>query len=313
VWDACDFDAYFEDVNFDGHEDLIIFLGHAGVHGTEIYCAYIYTEEGYCYNSTFEDIPNYEVDKENKVIKGYNVDNAAEISQYIYVYENNKFIEKKHISGNMNVIEQIEIFSKNMPYLNEGYKYSPCITVYDLNKDGKLELITSCIQGSGYYSYNFFYNVNNTYDGIVELEEKMCYRGEVSGFDLDYIEPYEAYEKDGIIYYKAMDYIRSCGKEEYIINGAYYLYDDIIYDIAYTREDMIYSDELEEKESFYYEMNNRESISEEEYTNLNQQFWQDMNPIECKINWIYITNSELEELEEYEIFEMLVECYSNSV
>lgn len=313
VWDACDFDAHFEDVNFDGQEDLIIFLGHSGVHGTEIYCAYLYTEEGYCYNSTFEDIPNYKVDEENQVIRGYNVDNAVERTEFIYVYEDNKFVEKKHISGDINVIEQIEIFSKNIPYLNEGYKYSPCITVYDLNKDGKLELITSCIQGSGYYSYNFFYNVNDTYDGIIELEEKICYRGEVSGFDLEYIKPYEAYEKDGVIYYKAIDYIRSCGKEEYIINGAFYLEDNIIYDIAYTREDIIYSDELGEKESFYYEMNNRELISEEEYINLNQQFWQDMNPIECKLNWIYINNAELETLDEYEIFEMLVECYNNSI
>lgn len=84
VWDACDFNAYFEDVTFDGHADLVIFLGHAGVHGTDIHGAYIYENGHYCYEPAFEDIPNYEIDTENEVITGYNVDSAVSTTHFIY-------------------------------------------------------------------------------------------------------------------------------------------------------------------------------------------------------------------------------------
>ncbi len=96
VGDACNFEAHMEDVTFDGNEDLIISLGHFGVHGTEGSCAYIYTTEGYLYEPTFEDIPAYETDEENQVIKGCNVDSASGKSEYIYVYENNQFVQKEH-------------------------------------------------------------------------------------------------------------------------------------------------------------------------------------------------------------------------
>ena len=93
VWDACDFNAYFEDVTFDGYDDLIIFLGHAGVHGTCIYGAYIYENNSYRYESSFENIPNYEIDTENKCINGYNVDSAVSTTYFVYKYDNGEFIQ----------------------------------------------------------------------------------------------------------------------------------------------------------------------------------------------------------------------------
>lgn len=329
VWDACDFAAHMEDVTFDGNDDLIIFLGHAGSHGTEHSCAYIFTEEGYIYNPIFEDIPAYKVDKENQIIRGYNVDNAAEKSEYVYVYENDEFVEKEHITYiyyedgsreqkidysqfelDEDILKQIEVFSRNRPYLM-GDISVPGLTVYDLNKDGKLELITSSMQGSGHYSYNYFYNVNDTYDGIIELEEKICYKGEVSGFDLDRLGN-QAYENDGRIYYLAEDYIRYGAEGNCVIYGAYYLENGIIYNVAYTMSEVIYSNELEEMVSIYYNMENREEISEEEFRENNKKFWQEMNPIEYEMNWVYINNSEWEAMSEQEIFNILAESYSNS-
>lgn len=70
VWDACDFDAYLQDVTFDGHKDLIISLGHAGVGGDMIYCAYVYKDGDYIYTKSFEKIPNYKLDEERQCIVG---------------------------------------------------------------------------------------------------------------------------------------------------------------------------------------------------------------------------------------------------
>ena len=73
---ACDFDAHLEDVTFDGNADLIISLGGAGVHGTPVACAYVYENGVYRYEPTFEDIPAYETDVEEKMYQQYYDENG---------------------------------------------------------------------------------------------------------------------------------------------------------------------------------------------------------------------------------------------
>lgn len=90
--DACDFDAHMEDVTFDGNADLIISLGCAGVHGTPVSCAYVYENGVYRYEPTFEDIPTYEVDAEQKVLRGYARSSANSYTDYIYEYRNGLFV-----------------------------------------------------------------------------------------------------------------------------------------------------------------------------------------------------------------------------
>lgn len=93
VWDACDFDAYLEDVTFDGHKDLLISLGHAGSHGTSVFAAYIYKDGVYDYTPSFGSIPNYEVDQAQRCIRGHNVDSADSITFYCYIYDQNEFVQ----------------------------------------------------------------------------------------------------------------------------------------------------------------------------------------------------------------------------
>lgn len=92
LWSACDFNAHFEDVTFDGHDDLIIFLGHAGSHGTLVSCAYIWENGSFRYEPTFEDIPYYEADVENQVINGWNKNSASSETHFIYEYRNGEFV-----------------------------------------------------------------------------------------------------------------------------------------------------------------------------------------------------------------------------
>lgn len=91
VWDACGFPAYFEDVTFDGQNDLILSLGHAGSRGDSIHAVYVYEDGSYCYKPGFEDIPNYEVDVEEQVIRGWTVDSAVSSASYVYKYQNGDF------------------------------------------------------------------------------------------------------------------------------------------------------------------------------------------------------------------------------
>lgn len=87
---ACDYEAHFEDVTFDGNDDLLIWLGGSRAWG---YCAFIYENGQYRYEKSFENIPDYSVDTENHVIRGTNPNSATSQSYYIFEYRNGEFVE----------------------------------------------------------------------------------------------------------------------------------------------------------------------------------------------------------------------------
>ena len=94
VCDACDFSAELVDVTFDGHKDLVISLGHQGAHGTEEHCAYVYEDGRYKYKKSFEKIPNYSLDIENKEIHGWVRSNAEKTNELSFVYKDGEFVEE---------------------------------------------------------------------------------------------------------------------------------------------------------------------------------------------------------------------------
>lgn len=90
IGEACSYIAHFEDVTFDGNEDLLIHLGYTS-HAV-YYCAYIFEDGEYRYEKTFEHIPSYEVDQENQVIHGSDTDGLGWIYEATYQYENGHFV-----------------------------------------------------------------------------------------------------------------------------------------------------------------------------------------------------------------------------
>lgn len=92
VFDACDFCAEYIDVNFDNNKDLVISLGHEGPHAYKKYCAYLYEEGEYQYEKSFEEIPNFEINNEEKEIIGSYISGGE--SYYIkYKYQDGAFVE----------------------------------------------------------------------------------------------------------------------------------------------------------------------------------------------------------------------------
>ncbi len=89
VCDACDFTAYFEDITFDGENDIVISLGHQGASGTEVHCAYVYVDGEYVYTKSFEEIPNYQIDNDNKCIVG-----EYDGEEYKYIFQNGEFVQQ---------------------------------------------------------------------------------------------------------------------------------------------------------------------------------------------------------------------------
>lgn len=89
VYDACDFTAYYEDVTFDGEKDIVISLGHQGASGTEVHCAYVYDDGEYIYKKSFEEIPNYRIDTNEKCIIG-----TYEEIESKYLYVDGEFVQQ---------------------------------------------------------------------------------------------------------------------------------------------------------------------------------------------------------------------------
>lgn len=70
IGEACGFGILFDDINFDGHEDLLIESGTARG-GSSYYCAYLWTDNGFRYEETFDRIGSYQAVAETKSIIGY--------------------------------------------------------------------------------------------------------------------------------------------------------------------------------------------------------------------------------------------------
>lgn len=126
VWAEPDFKAHLEDVNFDGQADLIIALGSNGAMYGDTYCAYLYTDRGYEYCPSFEQVAyNYRVDNEKKCIVATIYPDTAEgriaVEKY-YEFKKNEFREREiYTSSNANAgIRSVEVLDAEKYILKYG-------------------------------------------------------------------------------------------------------------------------------------------------------------------------------------------------
>lgn len=99
VYDACEFEADYIDVNFDGNKDIVISLGHQGSNGDMVSCAYVYENGEYVYKKSFENIPNYRIDNSEKLIIGTFSSGPYEHVDIKYAYQDGNFIKISEESG----------------------------------------------------------------------------------------------------------------------------------------------------------------------------------------------------------------------
>lgn len=177
---ACDFNAHFEDVTFDGNDDLIISLG-SDHNGSIFNCAYIYDDGQYVYNKSFEWIFAYKVDKENKkIIAEYNSTGSAvqkevfeyqedkkifyEVDASYHMYDVNSLVDRIKKQGDINWYEDLySLISpcENVPELQEKWNRT------EVSKNHEAYLNVTNVNADG-----FDYKIEAYFDGNV---------GEVNG------------------------------------------------------------------------------------------------------------------------------------
>lgn len=202
------------------------------------------------------------------------------------------------------LLEQIKIFAANREeWAYQDYApFTANYSVYDMDHDGILELITNVVAGSGIFSENHFYQADLKEKKLIELQQSNANTNE---WELGTTE--QTIFKDSItqkIYYTASDVNRNGIQSVSITDGVYWLENGHVY------SQKIRGKLTEDDSITFFDTNDRE-ISESEWNSLYDKFVQSKSQLNKKMNWMHLTLEELEELTSSQLIHMLVKTYSS--
>jgi hypothetical protein len=88
------FEAHFEDVTFDGQDELVVYRGVNGMSGMKMYSAYEYIDGEYEFFPAFEWLYTYTVDSTNETIACFRTSGDSRNIEYtsVYKYENGEYV-----------------------------------------------------------------------------------------------------------------------------------------------------------------------------------------------------------------------------
>ncbi|MDO4332768.1 MAG: hypothetical protein Q4C58_08790 [Eubacteriales bacterium] len=224
--------------------------------------------------------------------------NIYEDAQDVYVEETEEDVKR-----------QLEIFAqaKDEWTMQDYGNLLVGYAVYDLDRDGRLELITQATMGTGHYSENHFYQVNAAGDGIIEVPQ--TYYAEYAEFEIGSWNSQQALidEADGVVYYLASDYTRNGMAESYQTDGAFYMKDNHVYNMVYRSRYVLMNEDGVEQESFYDAEGNE--IDEKSWEQLYKDFCEGKTPYLYEINWITFYAEEAAAMSAQEILTNLEASY----
>lgn len=290
----------FKDVNADGYDDVIAIISYEEGDSVRIYAgeydSFYYMEElsaeinAKDKNLIMKDVLDYiGLWKQEGLV-------SEEISP---TEENGAEDEVVALVGK-EVAAQLRIMADNfLQWKVVNYPGTANYAVYDLDGDGRLELMTNVILGSGLFSENHFYQVNEGHTGLVELTQKPDDVGilefEIAGSGYDnYGKAYV--DENGRILYATADYGRAGIDFVGCSEGYYYLENGIIYNEEIRSYTTDYSED-EDGVYSYYSAGPGEAISEEEWKALYQEFQDGKQEIEYSMKWVSLYEDETEDMD----------------
>jgi len=108
------------------------------------------------------------------------------------------------------IAENQKLWAGNPDFACDIYKYA----VTDLDRNGRYEIMISNHGGTGLYTYTKFYEINETYDGLIECETN--FREGDSQPDIILDEKLKTYTDDnGVIHYVVYDILKNGAAEYY--------------------------------------------------------------------------------------------------
>lgn len=154
----------FKDYNGDGKKDIIIINEYAqqSQPGKSYNEVRLYTQAGAGREFSLERGLMTEY-----LMKNHYSDSIQLVMEGIAAYQADQKAETEAKAGD--AAQQVQIMADNIDMwadtmADEGVLYFYAVT--DLDHNGRLELITSSCQGTGLYTYSYYYEVNKNFDGL---------------------------------------------------------------------------------------------------------------------------------------------------
>ncbi len=185
---------------------------------------------------------------------------------------------------------QIELIAQNKDLWKQDIEFGTWgYTITDLDHNGRLEIISASVQGTGFYTYIVAYEVNAEGNGLTELygPEKMNYD---SAPDIMVSTvPVFHDEKENRYYYILDDMIRNGMAEYYENKRAVSIVDGTWQETPLAYKTTIYTD------AEHYTINctdaNQNPISEAQFSSIAESVFSGLEKGEAEFNWI-MTDSE---------------------
>ncbi|MDE5863126.1 MAG: hypothetical protein K2H34_02145, partial [Lachnospiraceae bacterium] len=209
--------------------------------------------------------------------------------------------------------KQIDIFADEAGEWSRNFDRSSSFTVADLNQDGRLELITDVIQGSGHFAYNHYFTVDKAGD-LTELQSDRFGEYLSTYYDsedgLIHVPVY--YDEKRDVYYS----IQGGGNvDRPSISFVYYLDSVSIENGGVKQETLAYQICEREDEyadlSYHYQDIDGEEITEEKFRTIAERKYVGLKNMQMTWKWQNISKEELDAMSKEELEELLMDSYQN--
>ena len=220
-------------------------------------------------------------------------DNSEKVNVEEIIYDiTNKDIQLDVISNNRDKWAKTEDLSNNIK-----------CTVTDLDHNGRLEIIVSQMSGSGRFSINNFFEVNEDFTDLVQC--KVDSEEGMSEADLSIMINADVYldMKTNMFYYIVKDYMKSGLTESYDGTYALSLNRGIVREDYLTSAIIYYDYENDSNEKVVYADKYETDITEDEYNFFVENIYADCEKKTIKFNWINML--EIQDLEGEKLVETL--------
>lgn len=204
------------------------------------------------------------------------------------------------------IVDSIDQWALAMDYANEVYEYA----VTDLDGNGRLEIIAANMGGTGIYTYSNYYEVNETFDGLVLCERDVMEGGSQADIGTESVDAYYDGET-GTTYYVFKDYIRNGAAEHYEVQIAVSLVDGKVFE-----ETLALRSEIHDPESgliISCQDAVGAEITEDEYGAIADAVFAGMDKMNVQISWCVYPGmdgaEEFRALSREEILDVLAKSY----
>ncbi len=208
------------------------------------------------------------------------------------------------------IADSIDQWALPMEYANEVYEYA----VTDLDNNGRLEIITANMGGTGIYTYSNFYEVNETYDGLTLCERDVTEGESQADIGTESVQAYHDSET-GTVYYVFEDYIKNGAAEHYEVQIAISLVDGKVSEETLAIRSEIY--DADNGLTISHQNAAGEEVTAEEYEGIADTVFAGMEKREAQFGWcVYQGTDGIEEfrgLEREEMLEVLTKSYEGFV